>query len=1057
MKLRLLALFLCMLTAPLSAIAGLYGTLSGKVTDDKGKPVVGATVRVQGTTRGAFVKADGKYIVVNIPAGTYTVVFKAVNYKDFKATVSISADQTTELNARMQEATVTSNAVVVDAKKEQNMVSKTQIGSLRSNQGEDNIRVARETVQGIVALNAGVQGAGNGFQIRGSRANETQIRVDGLEVSDRFSGGFGSSGTTYSPTVSNFAVEEVQVLTGGFSAEYGNVIGGFVNTVVKTGRTDRYEGFIRWRRDLPALFGEAGNGVKLMNKDENSFDIGIGGPLQVLENATFFLTGRYAREIYGGASLGVLDPAGNNLGQLPNQETWVRNMTGRMKFNFSDLSVTLGGQIGLTSRERMGWGWLYADDFGVKNQKVDLNTGRLTSGDTIYVPEYAAKMAVVNNIVNNAFIRVNQTLSSNSFFEFTVSSNSNNNEIGKRMNFDDPGIFGTIEVYKPQDLYQPRTNTKSEFPSELVETSDGAIDWFQSAPRTQRTADGYLFLDIYQRNPLTGYIEDNANSSSTDNPYGLQSFFNRHGNERNFEFRSQNFLQFDGFYNANIDAGEITHNFKAGFEVRSYELRRHNNSLPWDGNPFFDIYTDEYGGNIYSKNAINPQVVNDRTGKPMKPIEASGYVQDQIKYKGIIINAGLRFDMTNPNAIYRSQRSNVWLPISSTEGFSDATVKFQLSPRLAITYPVTDRSIFTLAYGVYFQMPNFSYMYDGFNTDRLRGNTIVGNPNMEAQRTNAYQVSYNLQLSDDFAFDLTAYYKDIYNQVGIRNFRVVPDNYQEYAVAEYGSARGIEFTLRKRPTNHIGFNINYTLASVSGTSSSPESNYALQPDPYTGQVTFPLSEFPFNSDRRHVINAIIDFVWGREEGIEIAGMHPMENMTISFTNRFLSGTPYTRQDRRGNPIGEFNAERQPSFFSTDLRITKAFMLQDWFGESMGRTSLQIFADVFNLFNRTDVVAVFARTQDPDNDGDVLDRMLGDFSPVIWYRDANLSNPSSFQPTQYDIYGERLYREQADFNKDGIVTQEEKYESYKDWREDRIAFRGNYQTPRSAFFGMMINF
>ncbi len=1057
MKLRLLALFLCMLTAPLSAIAGLYGTLIGKVTDDKGKPVVGATVRVQGTTRGAFVKADGKYIVVNIPAGTYTVVFKAVNFKDFKANVSISADQTTELNGRMQESTVTSNAVVVDAKKEQNMVSKTQIGSLRSNQGEDNIRVARETVQGIVALNAGVQGTGNGFQIRGSRANETQIRVDGLEVSDRFSGGFGSSGTTYSPTVSNFAVEEVQVLTGGFSAEYGNVIGGFVNTVVKTGRTDRYEGYLRWRRDLPALYGSAGNGVKLMNKDENGFDVGLGGPLQVLENATFFVAGRYSREIYGGASLGVLDPTGNNLGQLPNSETWVRNLTGRMKFNFSDLSVTLGGQVGLTSRERMGWGWLYADDFGVRNQKVDLNTGRLSGGDTIFVPEYAAKLAAVNNVVNNAFIRINQTLSSSSFFEFTVSSNSNNNEVAKRSSFDDPGIFGTIEVYKPQDLYQPRSNTKSELPSEFVNNPDGAIDWFQSAPRTQRTTDGYLFLDIYQRNPLTGYIEDNANSNSTDNPYGLQGFFIRHGNERSFEFRSQNFLQFDGFYNANIEAGDITHNFKAGFEVRSYELRRHNNSLPWDGNPFFDIYTDEYGGNIYSKNAINPTLVNERTSNAMKPIEVSGYVQDQIKYKGIIINAGLRFDMTNPNAIYRAKVSNVWLPISSTEGFEEATVKYQVSPRLAITYPVTDRSIFTLAYGVYFQMPNFSYMYDGFNTDRLRGNTIVGNPNMEAQRTNAYQVSYNLQLSDDFAFDMTAYYKDIYNQVGIRNYRVVPDNYQEYAVAEYGSARGIEFTLRKRPTNNIGFNINYTLASVAGTSSSPESNYALQPDPYTGQVTFPLSEFPFNSDRRHTINAIVDFVWGREEGIEIAGMRPLENMTISFTNRFLSGLPYTRLDRRGNPIGEFNAERQPSFFSTDLRITKAFMLQDWFGESMGRTSLQIFADVFNLFNRTEVVAVFSRTQDPDNDGDVLDRMLGDFSPVVWYSQASLANPSTFQPTQYDLYGERLYNTNSDFNKDGLVTQEEKYQAYKNYVEDRKAFRGNYQTPRSAFFGVMINF
>jgi hypothetical protein len=133
------------------------------------------------------------------------------------------------------------------------------------------------------------------------------------------------------------------------------------------------------------------------------------------------------------------------------------------------------------------------------------------------------------------------------------------------------------------------------------------------------------------------------------------------------------------------------------------------------------------------------------------------------------------------------------------------------------------------------------------------------------------------------------------------------------------------------------------------------------------------------------------------------------------------------------------------------------LLQDWFGESMGRTSLQIFADVFNLFNRTEVVAVFARTQDPDNDGDVLDRMLGDFTPVVWYREASLSNPSTFQPTQYDLYGERLYNENSDFNKDGLVTQEEKYQAYKNYREDRIAFRGNYQTPRSAFFGVMINF
>jgi hypothetical protein len=47
MKLRLLVVLLSLISAPLTVFAGLYGTLTGKVTDAKGKPVVGATVRVQ--------------------------------------------------------------------------------------------------------------------------------------------------------------------------------------------------------------------------------------------------------------------------------------------------------------------------------------------------------------------------------------------------------------------------------------------------------------------------------------------------------------------------------------------------------------------------------------------------------------------------------------------------------------------------------------------------------------------------------------------------------------------------------------------------------------------------------------------------------------------------------------------------------------------------------------------------------------------------------------------------------------------------------------------------
>jgi hypothetical protein len=83
--------------------------------------------------------------------------------------------------------------------------------------------------------------------------------------------------------------------------------------------------------------------------------------------------------------------------------------------------------------------------------------------------------------------------------------------------------------------------------------------------------------------------------------------------------------------------------------------------------------------------------------------------------------------------------------------------------------------------------------------------------------------------------------------------------------------------------------------------------------------------------------------------------------------------------------------------------------------------------------------------------------LGDFSASPWYKDASLANPTTFQATQYDQYGERLYRAEADKNGDGVVTQEEKYNSYLNYVKDVVSFRSNYQTPRSAFFGMMINF
>ncbi len=96
-----------------------------------------------------------------------------------------------------------------------------------------------------------------------------------------------------------------------------------------------------------------------------------------------------------------------------------------------------------------------------------------------------------------------------------------------------------------------------------------------------------------------------------------------------------------------------------------------------------------------------------------------------------------------PKFTYRSEL-DPFVSIKADSGFSTASVKVQVSPRVNIAYPITETSNIRLSYGMYFQMPLLNYLYDNFAVDILRGNNTLGDPNMEAQRTNQYEVEYTL-------------------------------------------------------------------------------------------------------------------------------------------------------------------------------------------------------------------------------------------------------------------------------------------------------------------------
>ncbi|MBI5325775.1 MAG: TonB-dependent receptor [Ignavibacteriae bacterium] len=1096
---KLLTLFLIgFLILPLSTYASIYGTLKGKVVDEEGKPVIGATVRVMGTPRGTYVKEkDGRFTIVNINSGEYQVQVTAVGYSKYTITARISADETTEINVKLISEIKKMGEVNVIGTKE--MVNNTEIGTKRKITSDQISNVAREGIQQVIAMSAGVVSGynGNGYNIRGSRETESQIRINGLDVGSQFTGGFGQGGINYFPMISQLATEEVQVLTGDFSAEYGNALGGIVNTVAKSGNTEIYDGYMRWRTDLNGLWGSAlsdiklvddgsvlsavhtGSGPQYQGPNQNKIEFGVGGPIPILNNSSFYLSTTYMYEKYRNSSYEIYAPvdrnnptqAPQNMGQMPNNRSWVKNISLNTKFGISnDIYLSLYGMWGLTNLEAGNNAtlrqWYYANDVGIIN------------GVSNGLPERVAKQVVFNTLITNIMARINHTLTSKSFYEFTVSNNTNGDETSKRNLYPDYSVDDFINGRYPSadEIRNPKvdpdffTGFNLWYPTDVggynnnyqfVKGANRIIDEFESTTTPGISADGFLKMASRIINPITGYIEGDADFSGTRNPYGaafasdmgILNPFVTHGNSRNFEFRNSNYWQIDGSYTQSID-GEFSHMLKAGMDLRFYQLDRHQNSLPWTDNPFFDVYTDKWGGNLYAPDTASWEA----TSKPYKPISGGIFAQDQIRYKDIIISPGLRVDFFLPQSRFRLP-SDKFVSIMDSAGFDDSKLKVQVSPRINIAYPITERSKVNISYGMYFKIPELQNLYDGFGSARLRGNQILGNPNIDAQKENSYSIAYTSQLSDDFAFDVTAYYKDIYNQIGTLYRAVLPIPYYQYTVSEYGNSKGLEFTFRKRANqvDHIGFEINYVIASVTGTSTNAGDNYLLQTDPFTGQQTYPLTEYPLNYDRTHKVNFNLNFNWGENQGPSIAGIQPLENTVISLTSVFQTGRPYTKVDLKGQQVGEKNGERGPTYWMTDLRLSKQFYFKDWFGEGAGKTSIEFFIDIFNLFNRRTASDYYVITNDPDNDGVSFYIRKGSFSAASLYKEADFSIPASLAADQYDNFGIRKYNANADFDHNNIETQEEKFIAYQNMLEDAKRLLPTYLVPMRIWFGISFKF
>ena len=232
---------------PLSA--GSTGKIRGRIIDTESKqPLVGVNIYLSGTAIGTASNGEGSYLIINIPAATYTVVVSYVGYKTIKMNdVVINADRTTTLDFDMNVAAVEGEEVIVEAKrpvivKDQTATTTTVESATINNMPVNNITDVLSTMAGVLEQHGGNYIVGGGYHFRGGRAGEITYLVDGFVVEDALYGDMGLD-------ISRNAISEISMITGAFNAEYGEATSGVINIVTKEGKSD-YSWNLRGVSDL---------------------------------------------------------------------------------------------------------------------------------------------------------------------------------------------------------------------------------------------------------------------------------------------------------------------------------------------------------------------------------------------------------------------------------------------------------------------------------------------------------------------------------------------------------------------------------------------------------------------------------------------------------------------------------------------------------------------------------------------------------------------------------------------------------------------------------------
>jgi outer membrane receptor protein involved in Fe transport len=338
------------------------------------------------------------------------------------------------------------------------------------------------------------------------------------------------------------------------------------------------------------------------------------------------------------------------------------------------------------------------------------------------------------------------------------------------------------------------------------------------------------------------------------------------------------------------------------------------------------------------------------------PWSGTVYFRDKLEYGSMIASLGFRWD-------FFLQDKNDLVDIARNDDLGSGIIlgdRQKISPRIGFSYPISDKAKVHFNYGHFYQRPSLQYMYQR-NTASVSMNTVVGNYNLDYQKTIQYSFGVKYAMSENYTVDIAGYFKDEFDKINQAPARSGGLTRQQYQNSDYGRSRGFEFQLEKRGGGYVNGQISYTYAFAFGKAS--QANEYYMDDFMNSRI--PLDEAALDNDVRHNLKSGIQLYVPSTVKPRLFGLPIPNGWSLDIQSAIESGMPYTPGENYPNintDLGEDiqrNSMRMPWIVLFDLRFTKDFRL---FG-----LENKFILWIENVFDNVNVDWVYQDTGRPDTD------------------------------------------------------------------------------------------